>query len=215
MTTLQIIELNKNLIYKIAGKFYKEDIEDLYQVGVIGVLKAYRNYQTDGMTKFSTYAYEYIFGEMYNLVNSANHYKVSKEMISLYKKIEIARYTLAQHKMKIPNNEEIAEFLKIDLNIVEMATNIGKTISFNDENENSRNLSETIKDKESISMDEKLIIKESMEQLTEEEQEIIKYRYYYDLSQQEVARKLSLSQAKVSRYEKKSIDKMKAYNKVA
>ena len=104
MTTLEIINLNSPLIYKIANKFYGADIEDLYQVGVIGVLKAYKNYKQNGTTKFSTYAYDYIFGEMYNLVNNSNNYKVSKDLIRLYKKLEVTRYTLAQSLGKIPNN---------------------------------------------------------------------------------------------------------------
>lgn len=215
MTTLQIIDLNTPLIYKIANKFYGVDVEDLYQVGVIGVLKAYKNYKENGTTKFSTYAYDYIFGEMYNLVNNSNNYKVSKDLIRLYKKLEVTRYTLAQSLGKIPNNIELSNYLNIELSLIESATNIGNTISFDDENESSRNLSEIISKDDNISLDDRLIIEESMNQLTDDERKIIEYRYFEDLSQVEVAKKLSLSQAKVSRYEKRSIEKMRSFNKVA
>ncbi|MBE6161117.1 MAG: sigma-70 family RNA polymerase sigma factor [Firmicutes bacterium] len=212
MTTLEVINLNTNLIYKIAKKFYNVDLEDLYQVGVVGILKAYNNYQKNGTTKFSTYAYDYIYGEMYNLVNSNNNYKVSKDLIRLYKKIELTRYTLAQEYGRIPTNLEISKYLNIELSLVSSATNIGNTISFDEDNDNSRNLSEMISVVENISLDDKLILEESINSLSDEEKKIIMCRYYEDLSQMEVAKKLKLSQAKVSRYEKRSIEKMKAFN---
>ena len=215
MTALEIINLNTNLIYKIANKFYNADKEDLYQVGVVGILKAYNNYKKNGTTKFSTYAYDYIFGEMYNLVNSNNDYKVSKDLIRLYKKIEMVRYTIAQDIDKIPNNEEISKYLNIELSLVDSATSLGKTISFDDDREDTLNLTETISKQDNISIDDRLILEESINQLSECEKKIIQYRYYEDLSQIEVARKLKLSQAKVSRYENKSIDKMKKFNNVA
>ena len=213
MTTLEVINLNTNLIYKIASKFYNVDLEDLYQVGVVGILKAYNNYQKNGTTKFSTYAYDYIYGEMYNLVNSNNDYKVSKDLIRLYKKIELTRYTLAQEYGRIPTNLEISKYLNIELSLVSSATNIGNTISFDEDNENSRNLYETISSQDNISLDDRLILEESINSLNDEEKKVIMYRYYEDLSQMEVAKKLSLSQAKVSRYESRSIKKMKAFNK--
>ena len=215
MTTLEIINLNTNLIYKIASKFYNADREDLYQVGVVGVLKAYNNYKKSGTTKFSTYAYDYIFGEMYNLVNSNNEYKVSKDLIRLYKKIEMVRYSLAQDIDKIPNNEEISKYLNIELSLVDSATSLGNTISFDEDKDDSRNLKEIVANKEELSIDDRLILEESINQLDDHEKEIIRYRYFEDLSQVEVARKLKLSQAKVSRCERLSINKMKQFNDVA
>lgn len=215
MTTLDIINLNTPLIYKIASKFYKEDVEDLYQVGVIGVLKAYKNYRENGTTKFSTYAYDYIFGEMYNLVNNSNYYKVSKDLIRLYKKLEVTRYTLAQKLGKIPSNLELSRYLNIELSLIESATNIGNTVSFDEDCDNARNLKEIISEDESLTTDDRLILEESMNQLTADERKIIEYRYFEDLPQMEVAKRLSLSQAKVSRYEKRSLDKMRSFNNVA
>ena len=61
------IEENRLLIYKIAKKFYNIDINDLFQAGCIGVIKALKHFVDDGTCKFSTFAYKYIFGEMYEL----------------------------------------------------------------------------------------------------------------------------------------------------
>ena len=213
MTTLELINLNSNLIYKIANKFYNVDKEDLYQVGVVGILKAYNNYKKNGTTKFSTYAYDYIFGEMYNLVNSNNEYKVSKDLIRLYKQIELTRYTLAQDMEKIPSNLEISKYLNIELSLVDKVTSIRNTISFDDDKDDSRSLEEIIT-KDELSIDDKLILQESINQLNDDERRIIHYRYFEDLSQIEVAKKLRLSQAKVSRYENRSIKKMQAFNRI-
>ena len=68
MNTETIIKANIPLIKKIATKFYNASFEDLFQAGCMGVIKAYKNYQKNGNTKFSTYAYDYIFGEMYECV---------------------------------------------------------------------------------------------------------------------------------------------------
>ena len=59
-----IIKSNAGLIWEISKKFYGIEKADLYQAGVLGVIKAYQNYKNDGDTKFSTYAYKYIYGEM-------------------------------------------------------------------------------------------------------------------------------------------------------
>ena len=77
MTTNELINENMGLIKRIASKFYGSDKEDLIQVGVIGLLNAYRNYKEMGEAKFSTYAYPYIFGKMYEYVNENKNIKVS------------------------------------------------------------------------------------------------------------------------------------------
>lgn len=80
MNTNELIESHMGLIKKIASKFYVSEKQDLIQVGVIGLLKAYQNFKDTYNAKFSTYAYPYIFGEMYNLVNSNKNIKISKDL---------------------------------------------------------------------------------------------------------------------------------------
>ncbi len=66
----EVISSSSGLIYMIIKKYFNNyDREDLYQVGVIGVIKAYNNYKKNKNTKFSTYAYKYIYGEIYNYIN--------------------------------------------------------------------------------------------------------------------------------------------------
>ena len=88
MTELeQIIKLHEKLIYKIATKFHEVSKEDLYQAGVIGIIKAYNNYNKQSDTKFTSYAYNYIFGEMYELANNTRTIRLNKNILKTYKKI--------------------------------------------------------------------------------------------------------------------------------
>ena len=86
----------------------------------------------------------------------------------------------------------------------------GQSIMSLDSDENI-SLYDTIKSEEKVSIDDKILIDESMEMLSEDERNIIKSRYFEDLTQCEVARKLSMTQVMVSRYEKKGLDKMQKF----
>lgn len=213
METNIVLE-NEWLIKKIAKKFYHVDYEDLYQAGVLGILHAYQNYHDNGSTKFSTYAFPYIFGEMYQMVYKNQSIKLSKDLLRGYQKIEMARSSLAQKLHKIPSYDEVAVFLEMDPNLVSQIVVSGSYMMMSlDEpmNDESRSYYETIPVKEEISYDEKIDLKNSISQLNPEEQKIIEYRYFEDLTQSEIAEKLNMTQVMVSRYEKKSLQKIRSY----
>ncbi len=213
MTTEQIIEKNMGLIYKIANQsFYGVEKEDLYQAGVLGILKAIKNYQPNSEAKFSSYAFKSIFGEMYQLAMQ-KQIKIKKDYLRLYKSLETTRYALAQKWGKIPTNEELALYLEMDPYEIEQAIVAGTIMvsSLDKQSENERSLYETIPENESLSLEDRLTIKEGLEQLNEEERQILEYRYMQDMTQSEVARKLKKTQVMVSRYEKKGIDKIREY----
>lgn len=198
------------MIWKIASHFYGVDKDDLFQAGIVGLLKALQNYKKNGVTKFSTYAHDYIFGEMYLLASNKN-IKISKDILKLYKKIENTRYILAQKLNKIPNNLELSEFLGIPLEDINIAINSANVImSLDSKDDDEKSLYESIRDKEE-DLDTRILLNDSMEVLNEEEKDIIKSRYFEDLTQTEVARKLNMTQVMVSRYEKKGINKMREY----
>lgn len=205
-----IISSNSSLIYKIASKFYGVETEDLYQAGILGLLKAYQNYHDNGECKFSSYAYNYIYGEMYGLAyNKAMKY--NKEVLKLYRDIERTRYALAQKYGRVPDNREIASFLELPLESVEDAIMAGSEIMSLDNADQEYNLYDTLASTEDMNLDDIISLQESMEVLNEGEKEIIKARYFEDLTQSEVAKKLCMTQVMVSRYEKKSLDKMCQY----
>ncbi len=203
------------LIKHIAAKFYEVPFEDLMQAGAIGVLKAYKNYRQNNNVKFSSYAYDYIFGEMYELVMKNRKIKVTKDILKLAKQIEHARNALSLKLGKIPNYEELSQYLEIPLTqIAEVLYVTREMTSLDDNTKEARELYETIPSKESISLEEKLTLEEGIESLEEEEQKIIKYRYFNDLTQSETAKKMRMSQVMISRYEQKSLKKLRLYYEV-
>ncbi len=205
----QVLKNHDKLIWKIANYFYGVDKNDLYQAGVVGLLKALKKYKPNKETKFSSYAHDYIFGEMYMLACNKN-LKVSKDMLCLYKKIETARYTLAQSLGKLPSNLELAEVLGLSKDDIDMACMSAKVVmSLDSTNEEEKSIYESIG--KSMDLDTKILVDDSFEVLSEEERNIIKSRYYEDLTQSEVAKKLNMTQVMVSRYEKRSLEKMRNY----
>lgn len=208
MTELeQIIKVHEKLIFKIATRFHNVSKEDLYQAGIIGLIKAYNNYKNDNNTKFTTYAYNYIFGEMYELSSNTRTIKLNKDILRTYKKIEQTKIILTQKYQKEPSITELSIFLNIPETTIYDIYNATNTIMSLD-TEETRPIYETIP---SNNKQSNIDIKDSINTLTEEEQNIIKLRYYQDLTQSETANILGLSQVKVSRYEKKSLKKMYNY----
>ena len=209
MNKEEIINQNAGLIYDIAKKFYGYPKEDLFQAGVLGLLKAYKQYDENFNAKFTSFAYNYIYGEMYLLVNN-RPLKINKDILKLYKLIEQTRFSLTQNNGIVPSYDDVANFLEIDKGKIYEAVMAGQSIMSLDSEENVC-LYDTIKSEEKVSVDDKILIDESLEMLSEDERNIIKSRYFEDLTQCEVARKLSMTQVMVSRYEKKGLDKMQRF----
>lgn len=207
----EIIKSSGGLIWTISKKFYGVDKNDLYQAGVLGVIKAYQNYKNDNNTKFSTYAYNYIYGEMYNLANN-KEIKLNKDINRILKMIERGKTRLAQDLMRIPTNKELAEYLEISLEKMEVILQYANTlISIDECREDTRDLHEVISIEENVSNIDRIALKDSINSLNDLEKNIITSRYYEDLTQSETAKKLGITQVMVSRYEQKSLKKMREY----
>ena len=200
------------LIKHIAQNFYHTSFEDLLQAGAMGILKAYKKYRQNGTTKFSTYAYDYIFGEMYDFVMKDRKIKVNKETIKLAKQIELTKNALSLKMNRLPTYEEIASFLHLSpLIIREALLAATETISFDDKKDEARDLYEIIPQEERLSLDDKITLEDSINTLPQSSQKIIRYRYFKDLSQSETAKRMGMTQVMVSRYEKKSLEQLKKY----
>ena len=207
----ELIKSSTGLIWAVAKKFYGVDKNDLYQAGVLGVVKAYQNYVDDGKCKFSTYAYNYIFGEMYALANN-REIKLNKDINRLLKMIEMGRTRLSQEIMRMPSNKELAAYLEMEEEKLEQVLSYANSfVSMDEVCDEDRSLHEVIAEEESVSVDERLELKNSINSLDAIEKDIIKSRYYEDLTQSETARKLGITQVMVSRYEKRSLTKMRDY----
>lgn len=212
MTKEEVVNDNIRLIYSISKKFYNVSQNDLIQAGVIGVLKAYDNYINDGTTKFSTYARDYIYGEMYSCVNKNKDFKISRDYLKLYKLLLKTKYELAQKLNRIPTTIELARFLDKDISLVEDVLLSGEAImSLDSASDDDRSMYETVTDNSMDNVNEMIDLNDSLNCLTQQEKNIIRARYFKDMTQSEVAKKLNLTQVMVSRYEKKGIEKMRLY----
>lgn len=215
MTTEDLVNDNLALIKHIAASFYNVPFEDLLQAGAMGILKAYKNYKNNGTTKFSTYAYDYIFGEMSDFVNKDRKIKVSKDMLRLAKQIEVTRNALSLKLGRIPDYEEVASFLELSPHqVMEAVECTREMISLDNNTKEVRDLHETIPAKEVMPLEEKLTLNDAIQNLSESEQKIIEYRYYEDLTQSETAKRLGMTQVMVSRYENKSLQALRSYYEV-
>ena len=145
------------------------------------------------------------------MVASNKSIKVSKDIIKLNKLIEKGRCMMAQELMRNPSNEELAEFLGIDLNTLNNAIEYTNSLVSIDEESDERSLHEVLYKEEDVTVDDKILLQDSIDSLDTLEQDIIKARYYEDLTQSETARKLGITQVMVSRYESKSLKKMRDF----
>lgn len=212
-TILDIIKDNKKLICSIINKYTKYyEFDDLYQVSVIGILKAYKNFKEEYNVKFTTYAYKYILSEIIHFVNKSKLISVSRDYQKLYKKILKTRNILTQKLMKEPSTKEIALFLEIDESIITDVLQSRDNIKSLDEvleaDDKKLTLLDTLSSPDDINF-EYFSLKESLETLNKEELELINYRYFEDKTQSEIAKIWGTNQVKISRNEQKILKKLK------
>ncbi len=212
MNITDIILENQGLIYKIISKYKNYfELDDLYQVAIIGLIKAYKNYHSDYNTKFTSYAYPYILGEVIKYINEFKSVKVNRNTTILYSKILKAKEVLSQRLMKEPSTYELSLFLEIDEKIINDTLISNMAIDSLDRiiEEDGKNFA--LYDKLGyIDADiENYSLLRELEKLNDEEKKIIIGRYYHDMSQKEVGDSLGMYQVEVSRKEKKILQKLK------
>ena len=207
-----IILKNKNLVYSIANYFKNYAAkEDLYQAGFLGLLEAYKNYKDDRGTKFSTYAYSYIFGEMKKLVREDKGIKISRDISKLNLKIEKAYVLLTQKYMKEPSIKELSNYLDVPEFFISEAINSLNKIKSIEEPLNSEGKYITLSDiiGKSENIDDLILLKECLKNLNQDEKEIIENRYIKDYTQSETSKIIGISQVQVSRKENRVLQKIK------
>ena len=211
---MQIIKENKGLICSIIGKYTNYyEFDDLYQVSVIGIIKAYENFNPNLNVKFSTYAYKYILSEVINYVNNSKIIKTSREYNKLYKKILESKNILTQKLMKEPTNHELSLFLELDENIIDDVLRMKESVksldmSINEDGKNLTLLDTLYLPNNNINSDN-LVLKELLSTLTEDELKLIDLRYFQDKTQTEIASYFNTNQVQISRNESKILKKLK------
>lgn len=200
----------ENLIYKMISKYKNFDQEDLYQVAMLGLMNAKRNYKPDENTKFSTYAYYYILGEINTYIKASNPVKISQDLLRLKGSLIHAKETMTQRLRREPTIEELSVFLEVPMDKIEeamIATSAVESLDYTYDDEND--LYNSFGQPETQMTEDFLDLKNAVQNLPKEEQALIVARYYEGLTQQETSETLGMSQVQVSRKESKILQKLK------
>ena len=207
-----LIITNEGLIYKIINKYQNYfELDDLYQVAVIGLIKAYKHYQDNYHTKFISYAYPYILGEVIKYINEFRTVKVNKQTRLLYSKIMKAKESLTQKLMKEPTTYELSLFLEMDESLIEEIILANQTVDSLDKllSEDDQSFSTYNKIGYCDKTLENYPLTNELSKLEKVEKQIIMARYYENMSQKEVGDALGMYQVEISRKEKKILKKLR------
>ena len=202
----------ENLVYSIISKYGSYfDRDDLYQVGMIGLIDAYKHFDNSLGVKFSSYAYYYIVGEVTKFVRENRSVKVSKDVIKLNSSIEKCRDVMRQRLGREPTDMEISLFLEIDEDKIGEVNSLmqeAKSLDFCYDEDVS--LYNSVMRFDNETRDSVLDLKEAVRNLSSEEKALIDARYYQDMTQSETSKMLGMSQVQVSRREGKILEKLKS-----
>lgn len=210
----RIIKENNGFICKIIDKYtmYYE-FDDLYQVSIIGIMKAYRNFNKDMNVKFMTYAYKYILSEILTYIREQKTIKISKEYYSLYKKFVETKNILSQKLMREASNHDISLFLNLDESFINEVMKCQDKVKSLDEimynDDNHLSLLDKVSSNDNAIDIEHIYLEGCINNLSKDESSIIKMRYFEDMTQKEVASFLGTNQVQISRKEQKILKKLK------
>lgn len=211
----ELIQSNMGLVKKIAAKFLNRGIEfeDCVQIGAIGLYKAIEKFDFSFDVQFSTYAVPMIMGEIRRFLRDDGMIKVSRSIKENYYKI--SRF-LDEYRIKHENEPSISTIEKhLEIDKEDIITALSFSPVCESLNATLNDEKNTLEDKIITGVDEedklidKISLYEALKTLDEREKTIIEQRYFHDLTQNDVARSLDISQVQVSRLEKKILEKMK------
>lgn len=216
----QYIEGNLRLVLSVIRRFANssENLDDLFQIGCIGLIKAIDNFNTSMMVKFSTYAVPMIQGEVRRYLRDSGSIRVSRSLKDTAYKAIYAREYMTRQNATEPTINEVAKEIGISSEDIIYAldaiqspvslyepvyTDGGDTLYVMDQVSDKKNKEEN--------WVETLALKDAMKKLTAREKEIIGLRFFEGKTQMEVADMIDISQAQVSRLEKNALRIMRNY----
>lgn len=210
---------NLRLVLSIVGRFSgrRENMDDLFQVGCIGLMKSIDRFNVALDVKFSTYAVPMIIGEIRRYLRDNNSIRVSRSIRDLAYRALGAREELAHEKQRDPTVEEIAERLGADKDSVADAMEaiiepISLYESVYNDGDDTVYVIDQLKDNDDTdeAWIESIALRDAMKKLGERERSIILMRFYKGKTQMEIADEIGISQAQVSRLEKSALQKIRA-----
>ena len=210
----QLLQENNGLIWAVVRRFLgrEAEMEDMYQLGCMGFLKAVDGFNLEFGTQFSTYAVPKIAGEIRRFLRDDGAVKVSRSLKEESVAIKAARASLVSKLGREPTLQEISLETGLDPQQIALAeTATAKTESIHQENrEDGFTLESVLTDTASQEeILEHIALRQAIDALTQREAMVIRLRYFHGLTQQRVAKVLSISQVQVSRIEKKAISHLR------
>lgn len=209
---------NLRLVLSIIGRFSarRENAEDLFQVGCIGLIKAIDHFNTDLDVKFSTYAVPMIIGEVRRYLRDNNSIRVSRSVRDLAYRALSVRDQLITETQHDPQVEVIAARLgEKPADVADAMEAIVEPVSLYDsvysDGDDAVYVIDQLADPDENDETwvENLTLKEAISHLSERERHIIRERFYRGRTQMEIAEEIGISQAQVSRLEKGAIDRIR------
>ena len=208
--TESLVEENSGLIWAVAKRYLGRgtEMDDLYQLGCLGFLKAVEGFDLQYGTQFSTYAVPKISGEIRRFLRDDGTVKVSRGLKEQAAVIKSVRNTLTNLLGRDPTVNEISRqtgFSPEEIALAETATAATESIQ-RTMGEEGFSLEDVLTDTESEEkMVEQIALSQAISRLPDRERNVINLRYFHALTQDRVAKVLEVSQVQVSRIEKKAI----------
>ena len=216
----EFVRGNLRLVLSVIQKFNNrgENIDDLFQIGCIGLIKAIDNFDLSQNVRFSTYAVPMIIGEIRRYLRDNNPIRVSRSLKDIaYKALQV-RETLTRKNAKEPTVSEVAKELGVEVEDVVMALDaIQDPISLFDpvyqDNGDAIYVMDQVQDKKDTDETwlQEIALKEAIKKLNGREKLVLDLRFYKGKTQIEVADEIGISQAQVSRIEKNALRNMRKY----
>jgi len=216
----QYIKGNLRLVLSVIQRFSNsnENVDDLFQIGCIGLIKAIDNFDTSHNVRFSTYAVPMIMGEVRRYLRDNNSIRVSRSLRDTAYKAIYAKEGLLKRNLKEPTLMEIAAEIGVTSEEVTHALDaIQSPVSLYEpvftDGGDPLYVMDQISDKKHLEENwvEEISLSEAMKRLPERERHIIDMRFFEGKTQMEVADEINISQAQVSRLEKNALKTMKNY----
>lgn len=208
--TEALVQENAGLIWAVARRFTGRgtELDDLYQLGCLGFLKAVEGFDLSFGTQFSTYAVPKIAGEIRRFLRDDGAIKVSRSLKEQSAAIKATRNRLTSALGREPTIQEISRQTGLtpeEIALAETATSATESIQ-RQMGEDGFSLENVLTDTQSEErLLEKIALGQAIAQLPDRERKVIQLRYFHSLTQQRVAKLLDVSQVQVSRIEKKAL----------
>jgi RNA polymerase sporulation-specific sigma factor len=216
----EYIKGNLRLVLSIIQRFSgnNENVDDLFQIGCIGLMKAIDNFDITQGVKFSTYAVPMIIGEIRRYLRDNNSIRVSRSLRDIAYKAIYVKEAMMKQSDKEPTVQEVADKIGVKCEDVVFAmdavqspvslyepvySEAGDTLYIMDQISDKKNKEER--------WVEEISVREALKKLSDREYHIVKLRFFEGKTQMEVAKEVNISQAQVSRLEKNALKSMKKY----